>query len=65
VIFSKPDRKRALANIEGIFSTVLKILERSRDEGKPPADIAEEMAAARIRKGEMKISRNEPHARFR
>ena len=49
LIFSKPDREKALANIEGIFTTVVKILERSRDEGKPSADVAEEMAAARIR----------------
>ena len=49
LIFSKPDRKKALANIEGIYTKVIKILERSRDEGKPSADIAEEMAAARIR----------------
>ena len=49
VIFSKPDREKALANIEEIFTTVIKILERSRDEGKPSADIAEEMAVARIR----------------
>ena len=50
VIFSAPDREKALANIEEIFTTVIKILERSRDEGKPSADIAEEMAIARIRK---------------
>ena len=49
VIFSKPDREKALANIEEIFTTVIKILERSRDEGKPSAAIAEEMAIARIR----------------
>jgi len=49
LIFSKPDREKALANIEGIFTTVIKILERSRDEGKPSADIAEEMALSRIR----------------
>jgi leucine dehydrogenase len=49
LIFSKPDREKALANIEGIFTTVIKILERSRDEGKPSADIAEEMALSKIR----------------
>ena len=49
VIFSKPDREKALANIEKIFTTVIKILERSRDEGKSSADIAEEMALSRIR----------------
>ena len=49
VIFSKPDREKALANIEEIFTTVIKILERSGDEGKPSAAIAEEMAIARIR----------------
>jgi leucine dehydrogenase len=49
VIFSKPDREKALANIEEIFTTVKKILERSRDEGKPSAVIAEEIAIARIR----------------
>jgi leucine dehydrogenase len=48
VIFSKPDREKALANIEEIFTTVKKILERSRDEGKPSAVIAEEIAIARI-----------------
>lgn len=49
VIFSKPDREKALANIEKIFTTVIKILERSRDEGKSSADISEEMALSRIR----------------
>ena len=32
VIFSKPDREKALAKIEGIFSTVIKVLKRSRDD---------------------------------
>jgi len=49
VIFSKPDREKALANIETIFTTINNILEQSRDEGKPSAVIAEEMAMARIR----------------
>jgi leucine dehydrogenase len=49
VIFSKPDREKALANIETIFTTINNILEQSRDEGKPSAVIAEEMAIARIR----------------
>ena len=49
LIFSKPDRGKALAKIEGIYTTVLKILERSRDEGRPSADIAEEIAYSRIR----------------
>ena len=49
LIFSKPDREKALADIEGIFTTVIQILERSRDEGKSSADIAEEMALSRIR----------------
>jgi len=49
VIFSKPDREKALANIEKIFTTVIKILKRSRDEGKASAAIAEEMAIDRIR----------------
>jgi len=49
VIFSKPDREKALANIETIFTTINNILEQSRDEGKPSAVIAEEMAKARIR----------------
>jgi leucine dehydrogenase len=48
LIFSKPDREKALVKIEGIFTTVIEILERSRDEGKPSADIAEEMALSRI-----------------
>ena len=48
IIFSKPDREKALANIEKIFTTVIKILKRSRDEGKPSAAIAEEIAIARI-----------------
>jgi len=50
LIFSKPDRKKALANIKGIFTSVSKILERSRDEGKPTVDIAEEMALSIIRR---------------
>lgn len=51
VIFSKPDREKALANIKKIFSTVIKILERSRDEGKSSAAIAEEMAMTMICNG--------------
>ena len=50
VIFSKPDRDKALVNIEKIFTTVIKILKRSQDEDKPSAVIAEEMAIDRIRK---------------
>ena len=49
VIFSKPDREKALAKIETIFTTINNILKQSRDIGKPSADIAEEMALARIR----------------
>ena len=49
LIFSKPDREKALARIEGIYTTVSNILERSRDQGTPSADIAEEMALSRIR----------------
>ena len=49
VIFSKPDREKALANIETIFTTINNILEQSRDEGKPSAVIAEDIAIARIR----------------
>ena len=49
LIFSKPDREKALNNIEGIFAMVIKILERSRDECEPSTDIAEEMALSRIR----------------
>lgn len=49
VIFSKPDRNRAIAKIETIFTTINNILEQSRDEGKPSAVIAEEMAMARVR----------------
>lgn len=49
VIFSKPDREKSLTNIEGLFTTICTILERSRNEGKPSENIAEEMAKYRIR----------------
>ncbi len=49
VIFSKPDRDKALAKIKTIFTTLKNILEKSRDEGKPSAVIAEEMAMTKIR----------------
>lgn len=52
VIFSKPDREKAVAKIETIFTTITNILEQSRDQGKPSAVIAEEMAIARIHKSE-------------
>jgi len=52
VIFSKPDREKALAKIETIFTTINNVLEQSRDEGKPPVVIAEEMALTRIRNRE-------------
>ena len=48
VIFSKPDREKALAKIETIFTTINIILEQSRDEDKPSGIIAEEMAKTRI-----------------
>lgn len=48
VIFTRPDREKALAKIETIFTTLKKILDQSRDEGKPSAVIAEEMAMTRV-----------------
>ena len=48
VIFSTPNRENALADIEGLFTTITTILERSQDEGKPSEYIAEEMAKERI-----------------
>lgn len=49
IIFSKPDQKKALTSIEGLFATIRTILERSRNDGKRPEIIAEKMAAERIR----------------
>ncbi|MHA2252213.1 MAG: Leu/Phe/Val dehydrogenase [Candidatus Kariarchaeaceae archaeon] len=51
VIFTQPNRERAMEKIEGIYTTVLDILERSSAESKPSAKIAEEMAALKIRTG--------------
>jgi len=48
IIFSKPDRKKALTKIKGLFRTITAILERSRDDGRPSEVIAEEMAAERL-----------------
>ena len=52
VIFSQPNRERAMEKIEGIYTTVLDILDRSSAERKPSTKIAEEMAALKIRAGE-------------
>ena len=49
IIFSRPDREKALVKIETIFTTVNNILKKSRDEGKPTAVIAEKLAITRIR----------------
>ena len=50
-IFSVPDKEKSLERINGIFDTVVNILNRSRDERVPTAAIAEQFAMERIGRG--------------
>jgi len=47
-IFSKPDKSKSIENINGIFDTILTILNRSSKENRPSEEIAERMALERI-----------------
>jgi leucine dehydrogenase len=48
VIFATPDRDASLRRILGLHDTILSILEQAAAEGRPAADVADEMARARI-----------------
>lgn len=48
VIFTKPDETKARKSIKGLYTTITQILERSKKEGRPPEETAEEMADERI-----------------
>ena len=49
VIFSELSRDASIRRIEGLHDTITAILERAASHGRPSADIADEMAAERIR----------------
>lgn len=59
VIFSKPDWENSLKNIEGLFTTIIKILEKSQNESKPSEKTAEAMAFERIHAQKIKSNRGE------
>jgi leucine dehydrogenase len=48
VIFTTPNREESIRRIEGLHDTVLHILEQADAEDRPPAEIADELALARI-----------------
>ena len=48
VIFTTPDREDAIRRIEGLYDTILEILERAGAENRPPSEIADELALSRI-----------------
>ncbi len=48
VIFTTPNREESIARIEGLYDTILKILEQAEAEDRLPSEIADELALARI-----------------
>jgi len=48
VIFTTPNREESIREIEGLYDTILEILGRADAEQRPPSDVADEMARARI-----------------
>jgi leucine dehydrogenase len=48
VIFATPNREDEIRRIEGLYDTILGILERADAEDRPPSEIADELALARI-----------------
>ena len=48
VIFTTTDREDAIRRIEGLYGAILEILERADAEDRPPFEIADELALARI-----------------
>ncbi len=48
VIFTTPNREESIERIEGLYDTILKILEQAEAEDRLPSEIADELALARI-----------------
>jgi leucine dehydrogenase len=48
VIYSVPDREASVRDVLGLYDTVLSILQRADAEGRPPSDVADDLARARI-----------------
>ncbi len=48
VIFTTPNREESIERIEGLYDTILKILEQADAEDRLPSEIADELALARI-----------------
>ncbi len=48
VIFTTPNREESIRQIEGLYDTILRILEQADAEDRLPSEIADELALARI-----------------
>jgi leucine dehydrogenase len=48
VIFTTPDRDASIRQIEGLYDTILHILEQADAENRLPSDIADELALSRM-----------------
>ncbi len=48
VIFTTPNREESIERIEGLYGTILKILEQAEAEDRLPCEIADELALARM-----------------
>lgn len=48
VIFTTPSRADSMARIEGLDSTITRILDAAKQQGRPTHEIADEMAQARL-----------------
>ncbi len=48
VIFTTPNREESIERIEGLYDTILHILEQADAENRLPSEIADELAISRI-----------------
>jgi leucine dehydrogenase len=48
VIFARPDREASIRRIEGLYDTILQILEQADSTGRAPYEVADDIARARI-----------------
>ena len=48
VIFATPDREASIRRIEGLYDTILQILQQADATGRPPFEVADEVARSRI-----------------
>jgi leucine dehydrogenase len=48
VIFTTPNREESIRRIEGLYDTILEILGQAEAENRPPSEVADELARARM-----------------